>query len=144
MLYRSHISVFWLLSLLPLLFDNFESKPMTSRINLSEHNEFLPRAQSALQRLEITLEQTFEQLGLDVDIERAGGVLNVHLAKGKTIVINLQSPMQQIWLATPYGGFHYAWTHSAWLDTRNGTAFHVQLSRDLSAMTGLIIEVAPL
>ncbi len=115
---------------------------MTSRINLSEHNDFLPRAQATLQALEITLEQTFDALGLDVDLERAGGVLNVHIAKGKTVVINLQSPMQQIWLATPYGGFHYAWQGDAWLDTRSGTPFYTQLSQDLSAMTGCAVNIA--
>jgi CyaY protein len=114
---------------------------MTSRINLSESNEFLPRAQAVLAALELTLEQTFDDLGLDVDLERAGGVLNIHLAKGKTVVVNLQSPMQQIWLASPYGGFHYAWNGAAWADTRGGSDFHARLAQDLSAMAGVAITL---
>lgn len=118
------------------------SLAMTSRINLSESNDFLPRAQAVLARLETTLEQTFDALGLDVDLERAGGVLNIHVAKGKTVVINLQSPMQQIWLATPFGGFHYAWNGADWADTRGGAALPQRLSQDLSALTGLAVVVA--
>jgi CyaY protein len=117
---------------------------MTSRINLSESNDsngFLPRAQAVLANLETTLEQIFDALGLDVDLERAGGVLNVHIAKGKTVVINLQSPMQQIWLASPFGGFHYAWDGERWSDTRGGMSFYQRLSQDLSAMTGQAVVI---
>jgi CyaY protein len=118
---------------------------MTSRINLSESNDFLPRAQAVLAQLEITLEQRFDDLGLDVDLERNGGVLNVHLAgkaiQGKTVVINLQSPMQQIWLATPYGGFHYAWNGGDWEDTRGGVTLRERLMQDLSTMTGQTITL---
>lgn len=117
---------------------------MTSRINLTEHNNFLPRAQAVLAALETSLEQTFDALGLDVDLERAGGVLNVHLAKGKTVVINLQSPMQQIWLATPYGGFHYAWNGHTWADTRGGNDLHSRLAQDLSAMAGVALTLHPI
>lgn len=112
---------------------------MTSRINLSESNDFLPRAQATLAALETTLEQTFDALGLDVDIERAGGVLNIHLAKGKTVVVNLQSPMQQIWLASPFGGYHYAWDGLNWVDTRGGAPFYERLAQDLSSMAGVSV-----
>ncbi len=98
-----------------------------------------------LAQLELTLEQTFDDLGLDVDLERNGGVLNIHLAgkavAGKTVVINLQSPMQQIWLATPLGGFHYAWDGLSWVDTRGGAPLFVRLSEDLSVMTGVTVRV---
>ena len=114
---------------------------MTSRINLTETNDFLPRAQAALLQIETTLEQTFDALGLDVDLERAGGVLNIHIAKGKTVVLNLQSPMQQIWLATPLGGFHYAWDGAVWADTRGGVSLGDRLGADLSVMTGLTITL---
>jgi CyaY protein len=117
---------------------------MTSRINLSESNDFLPRAQAVLAQLETTLEQTFDRLGLDIDLERAGGVLNVHVAKGKTVVINLQSPMQQIWLATPFGGFHYAWDGARWADTRTGMPLHERLAHDLSHMSGCQIATQDL
>ena len=114
---------------------------MTSRINLSAASDFLSRAQDTLLALEITLEQVFDELGLDVDLERAGGVLNIAVAKGKTVVINLQSPMEQIWLATPYGGFHYAWNGEQWADTRGGEVFQQRLAIDLSAMTGKLISL---
>ncbi len=114
---------------------------MTSRINLSEPNDFLPRAQATLAQLETILEQTFDGLGVDVDLERSGGVLNVHIAKGQTAVINLQSPMQQIWLATPLGGFHYAWDGQAWQDTRGGLELFARLAADLSVMTGVAVHL---
>jgi CyaY protein len=114
---------------------------MTSRINLSETNDFLPHAQATLNQLELILEEKFESLNLDIDIERAGGVLNIHINPTVTIVINLQSPMQQIWLATPYGGFHYTWNNQDWLNTRGGLSLHAQLAQDLSTLTGQSIEL---
>ncbi len=114
----------------------FERIFMTSRINLSETSDFLPRAQAVLNQLELTLEQIFESFDLDIDIERSGGVLNIHVNTHTTLVINLQSPMQQIWLATPYGGFHYTWNNQDWLNTRGGLSFYAQLARDLSIITG--------
>jgi CyaY protein len=49
--------------------------------------------------------------------------------------------MQQIWLATPFGGFHYAWDGLAWADTRGGLTLNARLSQDLSTMTGKAITV---
>ena len=119
---------------------------MTSRINLTESNDFLPRAQATLLSIETSLEQIFDDLGLDVDLERAGGVLNIHFAEQtgqpKTVVLNLQSPMQQIWLATPYGGFHYTWIDTQWTDTRGGDTLTARLSKDLSDLTGKPIKVS--
>ncbi|MEY3996747.1 MAG: hypothetical protein RL344_1090 [Pseudomonadota bacterium] len=119
----------------------FERVFMTSRINLSETSDFLPRAQATLNQLELTLEQIFESLNLDIDIERTGGVLNIHVNTQTTLVINLQSPMQQIWLATPYGGFHYTWDNQDWLNTRGGLSFYAQLAHDLSIITGKNINI---
>jgi CyaY protein len=114
---------------------------MTSRINLSETSDFLPRAQAVLNQLELILEQIFEALDLDIDIERTGGVLNIYVNTQTTLVINLQSPMQQIWLATPYGGFHYTWNNQDWLNTRGGLSFYAQLAHDLSIITGKNINI---
>jgi CyaY protein len=119
----------------------FERIFMTSRINLSETSDFLPRAQAVLNQLELTLEQIFESLDLDIDIERTGGVLNIYVNARTTLVINLQSPMQQIWLATPYGGFHYTWNNQDWLNTRGGLSFYAQLAHDLSIITGKNINI---
>lgn len=116
---------------------------MTSRINLVENTDFLLRAQSTLDQLELILEQTFESLNMDVDIDRSGGVLNIHINQHTNIIINLQSPMQQIWLATPYNGYHYTWDtiQNNWINTRNGLNFYTELAQDLSILINIPIKL---
>ena len=46
------------------------------------------------------------------------------------IVINLQKPLQEVWLAAKSGGYHYKFSNGQWLDTKGQGEFFVCLSRD--------------
>ena len=58
-------------------------------------------------------------------------------ANRSQVVINLQKPLHEVWLATRSGGYHYRHDGTAWMDTKGQGDFWVQLSTDASAQAGL-------
>jgi CyaY protein len=66
---------------------------------------------------------------VDIDTHRTGGLLELIFPDDSRIVVNLQPPLQEIWLAARAGGFHYRHVQGRWLDTRDGSEFFESLSR---------------
>ena len=52
------------------------------------------------------------------------------------IIINLQKPLQEIWMAARAGGFHYQCADGQWLDTKGAGEFFSALSRYASEQAG--------
>ena len=71
------------------------------------------------------VETRLEVLEQDPDIDSAEGVINVRFSNGVVFVFSRQPPAEQLWLATPGGGFHYEWDDDAgdWRDTKTGDLF---------------------
>jgi CyaY protein len=44
-----------------------------------------------------------------VDNQRVGGMVTLTFANRSQIVINLQKPLHEIWLAARQGGYHFKW-----------------------------------
>lgn len=96
-------------------------------------SEFVVAAERTLAAIESALEAS----AADIEVTRSGNVLSLELADGSKIIVNSQTPMQQIWMAARSGGFHYAWCDGAWRDTRDGTELFAALSRAVSAQGGI-------
>lgn len=94
--------------------------------------EFNDLAEGVLDAIEAAIEAT----GVDVEATRAGNVLTLELANRSKVVVNSQSPMQQIWVAARSGGFHYSLRDGQWRDTRDGNELFASLSRILSEQGG--------
>lgn len=96
-------------------------------------SEFLRAGTGILERIE----EVIDASGVDIDFERKGeGVLALAFANGTQIIVNLQAPMQQIWVAAKAGGFHFASKGAAWIDTRSGEELFAVLSVHASAQSG--------
>lgn len=54
-----------------------------------------------------TLEDIFDDSGLDVDLENSAGVLTVKFENGTQLIFSRQEPLRQLWLAARSGGFHF-------------------------------------
>jgi len=80
--------------------------------NSMEQSAFIRAAQAALDELE----NAFEDAGFDA--EHQGNVLDVILPDGKQIVVNIQTPMREIWVASRDGGRHFHLENGSWRDTR--------------------------
>ncbi|MGF6725658.1 CyaY protein [Paraburkholderia sp. GAS41] len=87
-------------------------------------SEYLTRAEAAL----TAIERTLDDIETDIEFERSGNVLTLEFENGTKIIVNLQPPMREIWIAAKAGGFHFRFTDDAWRDTRNGTEFFSALS----------------
>ncbi len=101
-----------------------------------------------MKAIEISLEEAFQESDLDLDISRQGGnVVNIQFEDKSVIVVNTQSPLQEIWVAAKEGGFHYKWSGTLseplWLDTKTGAELFSELSRLASqqAKTTLVVKL---
>jgi CyaY protein len=56
------------------------------------------------------------------------------------IIINLQKPLHEVWLAARSGGYHFRWHAGQWIDTKSGDEFFAALSRDASAQAGVALR----
>jgi CyaY protein len=101
-------------------------------------SEFLTIGKQLLDRMEAAL----DDCGLDVDIERkSDGVVDLEFENGTHIVVNLQAPMRQVWLAAKAGGFHFEWKEGAWRDTRSGEGFVPALAAQVRAQAGVAVSL---
>lgn len=99
--------------------------------------EFMDHAERLLAAVEADCDRINDATSADIDNQRNGGMVTLAFANGSQIVVNLQKPLHEIWLATQSGGYHYkADAQGQWRDTKTGAEFFEQLSRDASAQSG--------
>ena len=65
----------------------------------------------------------------DIEFERSGNVLTLEFENRTKVIVNLQPPKHEIWLAAKAGGFHYKYVDGEWRDTRNNTEFFATLTK---------------
>ena len=53
------------------------------------------------------------------------------------IVVNLQKPLHEVWLAARSGGYHFKYDGTQWMDTKGHGEFFAVLSRDASAQAAV-------
>jgi CyaY protein len=91
--------------------------------------EFLDCAEAVLRAIEANCDRINEQSDTDIDNQRTGGMVTLVFLDGSQIVVNLQKPLHEIWLAARAGGFHYKFDGQRWMDTKGQGEFFVSLSR---------------
>lgn len=90
--------------------------------------EFLDLAEGLLRSVEVSCDRINEESDVDLDNQRVGGMLTLVFANGSQIVINLQKPLHEVWLAAKSGGYHFRWTGETWSDTKGQGEFFQRLS----------------
>lgn len=95
--------------------------------------EFLSLAEATLRRVEQACDRVCESSDDDVDARRVGNMLTLVFTNRSEVVINLQKPLHELWLATRLGGYHYRWSGGAWQNTKDAAAstFYEQLQTDV-------------
>ena len=94
--------------------------------------EYLSLAEAAL----TAIEQGVDDNDADIECERSGNVLTLEFENGGKIIVNLQLPMHEIWLASKSGGYHYRHDGDVWRDTRSGGELFDTLSRYATEQAG--------
>jgi CyaY protein len=99
--------------------------------------EFLHQVKTVWQEVESLVDTWFDQ-GADVESNQVGPVVEIEFGTGKKIVINPQTPLQQIWLASPAQAYHFRWTEGRWIDTREGLDFWAVLRSEAQQLSPAI------
>lgn len=99
--------------------------------------EYMDRAESALAAIERACDRINDATEADIDNQRVGGMITLSFPNGSQLIVNLQKPLQEIWLAARSGGYHYRHDGTVWVDTKTGEEFFANLSREASLQAGV-------
>jgi CyaY protein len=105
--------------------------------------EFLDRAESLLRAIESSCDRINEDSEADIDNQRVGGMVTLVFPNRSQIVVNLQKPLHEVWLAARSGGYHYKFDGQSWMDTKGQGEFYASLSRYATEQAGMPMEFKP-
>lgn len=98
--------------------------------------EYLDRAETLLKAVEAGCDRINDDSDADVDNQRTGGMVTLTFANRSQIIINLQKPLHEVWMAAQAGGFHYKLQDGRWLDTKDGVEFFARLTACATQQAG--------
>lgn len=106
-------------------------------------SEFLDHAERLLKAVEASCDRINETTDADIDNQRSGGMVTLVFADRSQIVINLQKPLHEVWLAAKCGGFHYQFDGKQWTDTKGKGEFFASLSSYASDQARCALVFSP-
>lgn len=98
-------------------------------------------ADDMFEKIEAAIEQAIDEQDADIDIDASGNVLQLEFGVGAKLVINKQEPLHELWVASRFGGFHFAYVDGKWLDQRNGTEFMPFVQDTITQLSGLTLTL---
>jgi CyaY protein len=99
--------------------------------------EFMDHAERLLKAIEVQSDRINDETDTDLDTQRVGGMLTLTFSNQSQIVVNLQKPLHEIWLAAKSGGSHYRWIEGQWRDTKGQGEFFAVLTHNATLQSGL-------
>ena len=103
-------------------------------------SEFMDRAENLLKAVEASCDRINDENRADIDNQRVGGMVTLVFSNQSQIVINLQKPLLEVWMAAKSGGYHYKYDGEKWMDTKGQGEFFANLSRFASEQAGCVIS----
>lgn len=98
--------------------------------------EYMDRAEALLRSIESCCDRINEETDADIDSQRVGGMVTLVFRNGSQIIVNLQKPLQEVWMAAKSGGYHYKFDGANWADTKGQGEFFANLTRYASEQAG--------
>lgn len=98
--------------------------------------EYLDRAEALLRAIELACDRINDQSDADIDNQRVGGMVTLTFVNHSQIIVNLQKPLHEVWMAARAGGFHYQYDGTQWMDSKGQGEFFAHLSRCASEQAG--------
>ena len=102
--------------------------------------EYMDHAERLLAQVEASCDRINDETDADIDNQRVGGMVTLTFANRSQIIINLQKPLHEVWLAARCGGFHYKFDGEHWMDTKGQGEFWSSLSRYASEQSGQALK----
>jgi len=89
-----------------------------------------------------TLEDVFDDSGLDIDLEISAGVLTVKFENGTQLIFSRQEPLRQLWLAAVSGGFHFDYDEESerWMCDKSEEQLGEMLERIVKQQAGAELD----
>ena len=106
---------------------------------MNEH-EYLDAAEKLLLAVEQSCDRINDDTDADIDAQRVGGMVTLTFPNRSQIIINLQPPLHEVWMAARSGGYHYRFDGSHWQDTKGAGEFFACLTRDASQQSGISLQ----
>ena len=103
-------------------------------------SEFLDQAELLLKAVEAACDRINDSSDADIDNQRVGGMVTLSFENKSQIIINMQKPLHEIWMAAKSGGYHYRFVNGAWRDTKGAGEFFAELSRNAALQTGTALQ----
>lgn len=98
--------------------------------------EYQDRAEAALRAIELACDRINETTDVDLDNQRTGGMVTLTFTNRTQVVVNLQKPLHEIWVAARSGGFHFKWDGGGWTDTKGEGELFALLQRVVREQSG--------
>ena len=102
--------------------------------------EFMDHAEQLLLAVERSCDRINDNSDADVDSQRSGGMVTLTFPNRSQIVINLQKPLHEVWMAAKSGGYHYRFDGAVWQDTKGAGEFFDRLSQDAAQQSGTTLR----
>ncbi len=102
--------------------------------------EFLDKAEAVLRSIETVCDRINEETSADIDNQRTGSMVTLTFQNRSQIILNLQKPLHEIWMAAKSGGYHYRWNNGVWEDTKGRGEFFAALSYNASLQAGQLVD----
>lgn len=102
--------------------------------------EYQDQAEALLARVEACCDRINDTTQADIDNQRVGGMVTLTFPNGSQIIVNLQKPLHEVWMAARAGGFHYKFDGQRWVDTKGDGEFFASLSRYASEQAGQALD----
>ncbi len=102
--------------------------------------EYMDRAEALLRGVEAGCDRLNDETDADIDNQRVGGMVTLTFSNRSQIIVNLQKPLQEVWMAARAGGFHYKFDGQRWMDTKGQGEFFEHLSRYASEQAGTPLD----
>ena len=107
-------------------------------MNESEFNDIVD---DLLVEIEDAIEEVCDETGVDIDYETTSGILTLEFTNGSQIIINRHAPLNQIWVASKQGGFHFDFDGESKQWLCNGKELYSALSEYCTDQAGQTVKV---
>ncbi|MEH6471501.1 MAG: iron donor protein CyaY [Halopseudomonas sp.] len=82
----------------------------------------------------LAIEEVLDDAESDLDYETSGGVLTITCETGTKVIFTRQAPVRQLWIAVPFGGFHFDRVDAQWLRDSDQQTLEVFLAETLAQL----------
>ena len=103
-------------------------------------SEFMDCAENLLRAVEASCDRINDDNLADIDNQRVGGMVTLIFSNRSQIIINLQKPLHEVWLAAKAGGYHFKWDGTDWNDSKGHGEFFAVLTRLAREQSGCALE----